>query len=338
MTNHWNPHSPNSQVFKALTKEAIKAMQAKFYSNYQQIQVDDYYLKAFRAKQSGSQSFVVTTKLKSVKNPSDYIEPALGAIKLRHSSTSQPLVPADSGITFIKPFDSTDQKLEEAWCYLLELEDIARQENSQQNRTYYLVRHILNLLQFNDIGKSIDEVDPKQHQRFAFYLNSEKGQKFITRFLDIMPQSFLKRFFFTSFIVMDNVNIDPKSAFGISFVKRLINFIQDEPSVKPKWIAAFIRQLVNGGFTTVVEDKLRSACLAILLTTAKHQLLQADIGIGNAKLLKETIGKLAEKMVNELGTSIKTNYTPLFMRSIFYTVSEIVPESKLKQLFIATSV
>lgn len=334
--HHWNPRSPNSQVFKALTKEAIAQMQRKFYSIYQQIQLDDYYLKAYRAKQLGSHTFVVTTKLKSVKTPQDTAEPALGAVRLRHSSTSQPLVPPDSGIAFVCPFESTEQKLEEAWSYLLELEDMARQENPQQNRTYYLLRHIVNLLQFNTVSKSIDSVDPSGHQRFALYLSTPKGQRFFTRFLGIMPQSYLKRFFFTAFIVMDGVQIDARAEFGVAFVRHLIDFIQDEPSVKPKWLAAYVRQLARAGFAAVAGNELRAACLAILLTTIRHQLPSMDIG--NAKLMKETVGSLANSIAGEIGAALKTDYTHLFMKSIVMSVCEIVPESKLRKMLIAVSI
>ena len=332
----WNPQNPDSQVFKAMTKESIRAMQTRFYINYRNLQTDDYYYSAYMAKKSGKQTFT-SIQVKNVKAafsvPPNYEETALGTVKLRHSSTSQPLVTNDNELDFSIPFERNAMALENLWNYLLELEDLIRQDQPQA-KINSLIRFIVHSLQVNTLNNAIDKVQPSVHQKFAFFLNDPKGQRFMTRFLDIMPPSFLKRFFFTSFIVFKDVKIDPRSQFAIAFVKGLMNCANN--GVKPKWIASFIRHSVSGGFAFIAGNRFQSACLAILLTAAKALLPNLDEE--DAKLMKDTISELADTISKELGQAIRTNYDPVFMRAIFMSVLTIVPQSKLRQLVMATSV
>ncbi|KAH0793280.1 hypothetical protein GPJ56_002838 [Histomonas meleagridis] len=332
----WNPRNPDSQVFKAMTKEAIKKMQATFYNNYLKVQTDDYYYSSYLAKKSSMKQTFTAIKEKSIKavfSYPGYEEPALGTVKLRHSSTSQPLVSNDSELNFCLPFEKNEMALEELWNYLLELEDKIRQEQPQA-KINLLVRFIAHSLQFNTSDDAMDKVKPNVHQKFAFFLNDPKGQRFMTRFLNIMPQSFFKRFYFTSFIVFTDIKIDPQSQFAIAFAKGLMSFVNS--GVKPKWIVSFIHHSVSSGFAFIAGNRFQSACLAILLTAADALIPKVDTE--DVKMLKDSVSELADVMAKELGHAIRTNYDDVFMNAIFRHVLAIAPESKLQALIMATSV
>lgn len=330
-----NLKPPVKQVFKAIGNDQLDSMRERFYRSYVEASTDDYYFKSFDAKKSGQTKFSTTKKVINIKDIRYHVDdtPALGAVRLRHSSTSQPLV--DSDINSFLPFDKNEMMLEQLWSYLLRLEDLNREEDNQHSTMTSLIRFIVHSLQFNTTSDAKSKVDPTLHQRFAFFLNDSKGQHFLSRFLDIMETSFLKRFFFTAFIVFKDVQIDPKSHFAEQFLKRLVDYLEKN-TPKPKWLFAFIRQATNSGFASIAKNEFKLACLASLILTAratKDKMNEAD-----QTLLNTTMKNTAELIAKDLKELFKERYSEYFMYSIFSNVIFLQPDCELKTLISATSV
>lgn len=331
-----NQTLPN-QVFKAIGNEQLNSIHDRFYRNYIDALHDDYYSKSFLAKQQGQKSFSVSKKITDVKDAmrlsiyDDY--PALGSVRLRHSSVAQPLVEAD--VNAFLPFDKNAIRLEQLWTFLLKLEDLVREENEQNSNYTPLIRFIVHSLQFNTTSDASTKVDPSDHQKFVYFLNDSRGQHFLTRFLETMPPSFLKRFFFTSFIVFKDVKIAANSQFAEEFLKRLITYLEkDKP--KPKWLCAFIRQAVSTGFVHIAKDEFKSACFATLILTSRYT--QKDMKDSDQMLLNTTMKNVADIITKDLGQAIRTQYDSYFMESIFANVLHLQPKSELSTLIQATSV
>lgn len=324
-----------NQVFKAIGNDQLDSTRERFYRSYVEASTDDYYFKSFNAKKSGQTKFSTTKKITNVKDAIRYIDddtPALGAVRLRHSSTSQPLVESD--INSFLPFDKNEMMLEQLWSYLLRLEDLNR-EDTQHSTMTSLIRFIVHSLQFNTTGDAKSKVDPSSHPKFAFFLNDPKGQHFLSRFLDIMESSFLKRFFFTSFIVFKDVQIDPKSRFAEQFLKRLVDYLEKN-TPKPKWLFAFIRQATYFGFASIAKNEFKLACLAALILTAratKERMSESD-----QTLLNITMKNTAELIAKDLKEIFKERYSEYFMQSIFTNVIFLQPDCELKTLISSTSV
>lgn len=311
-------------------------MRQGFVKRYEASQTDDFYYAAMCAKREGQKTFSAK-KLENLKKDvyetkttgeAIVLEDAktLGAVRLRHTSTSQPLVAEDPDFDFSIPFDKDDAVLEQRWNSLLELEDLIRHDvDGNQGKVNTIIRYIVHSLQFNTSSTAVDATNPEAHKRFAHVLNDAKGQKFVSRFMDIMPSSFLKRFFFTSFIVFKDVNIDSNSKFACDFLKGLVGYVSG--SVKPKWIAAFLRDAVAGGFAHIAASHFKSACVSVLL--AKVHNSKAQMSTGDAKLLETVIRDMSKKMTNELSSAIRTQYNSRFMNAMFTTVMAIVPDSEL---------
>ena len=327
-----------NQVFKAIGNDQIENMKTRFLMSCMSQRSDEYYIKSLEAKKLGLKATISPMKNKNVKDAIRYSgfdnTPALGSVRLRHSSTSQPLIEDD--IQYL-PFDKNAMMLEQLWTFLLELEDQNRQAdgNITNANMSSLIRFIVHSLQFNTASEAIARVEPMDHQRFSYFLNDLKGQRFLTRFLAIMPASFQKRFFFTSFIVFKDVKIDPASPFAISFLKKLTNYLKDK-KVKPKWICAFTQNAINIGFAEIARDKFRSACFASLLLFAKH--LIPTLADQDLKTLDTTIKNVHDAIVKDLRASLSTNYDLVYMRSIFSTIISLYPDGNLTSLIVATEV
>lgn len=321
------------QVFKAMGDEQLERMRKGFVQRYEEAQSDDFYYAAVIAKREGQETFS-TKKLDNLKKTvyeqkvSGEDVKALGAVRLRHTSTSQPLTEDVSELNFSIPFDKNDTVLEQRWNSLLELEDLLRQPSYNEGKVNAIIRHIVHSLQFNTSSSAIDPTNPVSQQRFAHVLNDPKGQRFVARFMDIMPDNFLKRFFFTAFIVFKEVDIDSTSKFATDFLKRLVTYLSG--NVKPKWIAAFLRDAVAGGFAHIAASHFKSACVAVLLTKAQSQ-MDGRVA-GDLKLLEKEIRTIAGKIENDLPAVVKTRYNLLFMHAIFTSVMTIVRDTKLPAL------
>ncbi|KAK8894301.1 hypothetical protein M9Y10_022736 [Tritrichomonas musculus] len=325
-----------NQVFKAIGNEQLDSNRERFYRSYAEASTDDYYYKSFLAKKNGQKNFSTVKKITNVKDAIRYIDddtPALGAVRLRHSSTSIPLV--DSDINSFLPFDKNEMMLEQLWNYLLRLEELNREDNQHSSTITSLIRFIVHSLQFNTTGDAKAKVDPASHQRFAFFLNDQKGQQFLSRFLDIMESSFLKRFFFTSFIVFKDVQVDPKSRFAEQFLKRLVEYL-DKNTPKPKWLFAFIRQAMNFGFVSIAKNEFKLACLASLILTARAT--RETMSDSDRTLLNTTMKNTAELIAKDLNALLQEKYDEYFMRSVFENVIYLQPDCELRNLISATTV
>ncbi|OHT02788.1 hypothetical protein TRFO_29985 [Tritrichomonas foetus] len=330
------PTTHVNQVFKAIGTDQLNGMRERFFRQYIESQTDDYYYRSYNAKKSGQKTFATSKKITNVKDVLRYSSfddsPGLGHVRLRHSSTSQPLV--DSEVDYIA-FEKNPMMLEQLWSFLLKLEDLLREDNQNSSKITSLIRFIVHSLQFNTTSDANSPVDPSSHQRFFYFLNDPKGQNFLVRFLDIMPTSFLKRFFFTSFIVFKDVKIDPTSKFAVAFLQRLTNYLEKD-SPKPKWLCAFINQAMSAGFANIVSDRFRLACLASLLLTARYS--QDGLSEGDRIVFNSTLKNTADLIIKDLGSAIQKAYNPYFMHSIFKNILILQPECELRTLISATSV
>lgn len=325
-----------NQVFKAIGNDQLASTRERFYRSYIEASTDDYYYSSFLAKQNGQKTFSTTKKITNVKDAIRYVgddTPALGAVRLRHSSTSQPLV--DSDINSFLPFDKNEMMLEQLWSYLLQLEELNREDTQHNTTMSSLIRFIVHSLQFNTTGDAKSKVDPSLHQKFAFFLNNPKGQTFLSRFLDIVESSFLKRFFFTFFIVFKDVQIDPKSRFAEQFLKRLVDYLYKN-SPKPKWLFAFIGQAMNSGFASIAKNEFKLACLAALILTARAT--KDNMSDPDRTLLNSRMKSTAELIAKDLNAVFREKYDEYFMQSIFTNVIYLQPDCELKTLILASSV
>jgi hypothetical protein len=148
-----------------------------------------------------------------------------------------------------------------------------------------------------------------------------------------MPQGFLKKFFFVSFVVFQECKIDPRGRFALFFMQKLTRYLLD--GVKPKWLMAFIRQATAQGFAAIGADRFRAACLAALMKLAAT--VFAGLDEGNARLLRTAVDSLADRMVAEIKDVVRGEYSLLFMHVIVSAVLAISPQSPLKPTLAATS-
>jgi hypothetical protein len=316
-------------------------MRDSFRRNFDDAQKDDFYTVGIAARRSGQKTFKSTKGFLNVRDALSSTEetasidlaPALGSVRLRHTSTSQPLVADDSAFDFSLPFEKNAVLLEQLWNYLLKLEDLSRQED-QRRKINDFFRVIVHSLQFDIATDAITPVDPARHQRLAYFLNDHKGQGFISRFMEIMPPSYLRKLYFASFVVFHDLVIDPRSQFASNFVRKLASYMLE--NVKPKWLAAFLRQGTGRGFLGIATDPFRSCCIAILLRTVVARLPGLDEG--NSQLLKSAVSVVIEKIVTDLQAVLQADYNLLFMRAIFVSVLKLVPDSPLKTLICAASI
>jgi hypothetical protein len=324
------------QIFKAVTEDQIAQMRSSFRQQYDRAKSDDFYCTALEAKRHGQATFTLDKSLISAKpsgdDPVNYdLFAALGSVRLRHSATGQPLVPGDVDFDFSLPFEKTSQIVEEFWNFLLQLEDLSRQQGQRQ-KVNDCFRHIVHTLQLDTSMNAAEQVDPARHQRLAFYLNDAKGQTFLIRFIEYMPSGSLKKFFFVAFAVFQDAAIDPRSKFASFFLQKLTKFLLE--GVKPKWIAAYIRQAAARGFLPIAADAFGAACAAALLKTAVAIVQGADEE--GARRLRAAADGLAEKIAADLKDVIRSEYNRLFMNAIVRSVLLLSPASPLGELLVAT--
>jgi hypothetical protein len=330
--------APEGQLFKAMREDAIQRMHADFMQRDAMAQTDVFYPTALAARRRGEKNFTLPPGFVFGKSTGDEVInydvlPGLGSVRLRHSSTSQPLVPGDADFGFSLPFEKNVLLVEQLWNYFLQLEDLSRQEG-QRRKANDLFRYIVHSLQLDSTSDAITPVDPGKHQRLAFFLTDAKGQGFLMRFVDIMPQGSLKKFFFASFVVFQEVKIDRQGKFAAFFLQKLTQYLLE--GVKPKWLAAFIRQASAQGFVGIGTDRFRAGCLAALLKLAATVFRGLDEG--NSKIIRVAVDAIAEKIVAELKEVIQGEYSLLFMHVIVNSVLAVSPQSPLKALLAATSV
>jgi hypothetical protein len=291
---------PEGQLFKAMREDTLQYMRNEFLQREASAQTDLFYPTALAARLRGERNFTLPQGFVFGKTAGDEVInydvlPALGSVRLRHSSTSQPLVAGDSDFGFFLPFEKNALLVEQLWTYFLQLEDLTRQDG-QRRKVNDLFRYIAHSLQLDSTSDTITAVDIARHQRLAFFLGDPKGQGFLTRFVDVMPQGFLKKFFFVSFVVFQEFTVDPRGRFAIFFFQKFARYLID--GVKPKWLAAFIRQASASGFAGIGADRFRAGCLAALLKLAAT--VFGGLDEGNSRLLRAAVDGLADKMVAEL--------------------------------------
>ena len=324
------------RCFKAMEEGQIERMREEFFSSYSRCQNDNFYFEAFQAKARGDTQFIATPhtlKAKDAKETVNYEDAGLGAIRLRHTSTSQPLVNDDT-INFTLPFEATAIRLEQLWNYLLQLEDIGRNfAQPSGNKKKNLLTFVVHSIQVNVMDRAAKQVDAADHMRFAYFMNDAKGQKFLSRFMVMLDQSLLKRFFFTAFIVFQHVNVNSRSEFAKVFLQKFTEYLRN--GVKPRWIAAFIRQASAGGFKHIAESKFKSACLATVLTAARAL---KDLNEGNKQLRQQVVTQLADAIEKDISATLHANYDWLFMCVIFRTVLAIVPGHGLQKVLLKAAI
>jgi hypothetical protein len=174
------------QLFKAMREETIQHMRSDFIQRDAAAQTDLFYRTALDARRRGEKNFTLPQGFVFGKASGDEVInydvlPALGSVRLRHSSTSQPLVAGDVDFGFNLPFEKNALLVEQLWNYFLQLEDLSRQDG-QRRKANDLFRLIIHSLQLDSIPEAITPVDPGRHQRLAFFLSDVKGQTFLIRF------------------------------------------------------------------------------------------------------------------------------------------------------------
>jgi hypothetical protein len=330
----------DKQIFRAMKWDQLEQMKNQWLQEYDKAKSDDFYAAAVEAKRRGHNRFTLDKSFISAKASSDDpincdVLPALGSVHLRHAAVSQPLVPLDSAdVDFCLPFERNSQIIEEFWNFLLQLEDLTRQEGNRQ-RINDVFRYIFLTLQLHAPTDASGLVDASRHHRLAFCLGDPKGQAFLVRFVEIIPSSSaLKMFFFVSFAVCHDAAIDPESQFAGFFLGKLTRFLLD--GVKPKWIAACLRQIAARGFAVLATDRFRSACLAALVRMAAVAVKRADDDA--ASVLRAAMEALADKVVIELRDVIHEAYSGLFMQVVVRSLVAVVPASPLKVALTAVSI
>jgi hypothetical protein len=328
----------DGQLFKAMREDTLDHMRSAFTQAYRRAQSDAFYGAALDAKRRGEKNFTLPPGFVLGKATGDDAAgpdapPALGAVRLRHSSTSQPLVAGDADFGFSLPFERNALLVEQLWNYFLQLEDLGRQDGQRQ-KANDVFRYVMHSLQLDATRDAHTPVDPARRQRLAFFLGDAKGQAFLARFVDVMPQASLKKFFFVSFVVLREFALDPRGRFAAFFLQKLTQYLLE--GVKPKWLAAFVRQAGAGGFAAIGGDRFRAACLAAVLKLAAT--IVARLDDAGARLLRAAVEGFADAMVADIRAVVAGEYSLLFMQVIVNSVIVVVPESPLKELLRATSV
>jgi hypothetical protein len=326
------------QVFKAMTNDTVERMRENWLRLFKESQKDDFYLAGMEARRTGQKSFKPIKLQEALAHAGDEpgaidLSPALGAVRLRHTSAAQPLIADDSQINFSLPFEKNATLLEHLWNLLLKLEDFLRQADQGQ-KIHDLFRVIVHSLKIDHRTDGVALVDPEQCERMAYFLNDHKGQGFLSRFIELMPADSLRKFFFTCFVVIQDVNVDPRSQFAVLFVQTLATFLQ--APVKPKWLGGFLRQATAKGVIGIVTDEFRAACFALVLRTIAIRIPQ--VPEPQAKFLKAAVDATIEKVVAELSAIVQADYHLFFISKIFQAIVRIQPESPLKPFFTAVSV
>jgi hypothetical protein len=146
--------------------DQLKQMKNRWLKDYDKANSNNFYATALEAKRRDYNQFTIDKSFLSAKTSSDDpinhdIFPALGSV---HSAVSQPLVPLDSAdVHFGLPFERNSQIMEEFWNFLLQLEDLTRQDGNRQ-RINHVFRYIFNTIQLDTPADSSGLVNPCRHQ------------------------------------------------------------------------------------------------------------------------------------------------------------------------------
>jgi hypothetical protein len=177
-------------------------------------------------------------------------------------------------------------------------------------------------------------IKEEEYERMVYFLNDEKGQKFLRRFIVLMPPGHKKKFFFTAFIVFRVVRFKKESPFAIDFFRCFADYLAAE-KVKAKWVRAWLRELLKCGFLVIAENQCKLGILALVLT--KACCVYNASNEEDQKLLKGVIDVVGEKIVADMREVLKLPYDQLFLRSVVKLVMKISPECGLQALFTASS-
>ena len=332
-----------SPVFKAMKTEDIESMRQRFISFMNQNAGDDFYLKYLEKKKNNEniepEENKVTDILESYKGFTDsqIDTPVLGGIRLKRTFVAQPLhTNVDVDINYTLPFETSDSSITNVWPVLIQLEEYLQQPTPNTMKINSSFRYCIHTIQL-DITSPFDQNGkPDEHKKFADFMNNLDGQKFLLRFLRVLKPNYLKRFFFTAFIVFQSVNLDDSSEFAMEFLTRLSKYLK---TAKPKWIVAFLREITHCGFKNLIQNRFKLGCAALVISAARHQraILQnknaqspTEEGTMNETMLYNSISAFVANIEKENVPLLPADYDTVFMGVILRAVlSVITPESKI---------
>ena len=337
-----------SPVFKAMDTNDIESMRQRFCSFLAAAAGDDFYSKNLEKKRKNED--IEDVDIKNIEvidkiNASTYQgfndanpeAPVLGSARLKRTFTPQPLhTNLDVDINYSLPFEQSDSSITIAWPVLIELEELLKQPSPNTMKVNTSFRFCLHQIQM-DISSAFDQNGkPEDHMKFADFMNNMEGQNFLLRFLKILKPNYLKRFFFTAFIVFQHVTMDDSSEFAMEFMTRLSKFLK---TTKPKWVIAFLREITHCGFKNLIQNRFKLGCAALVISAARHMRAQlqaknaqapSEEGTTNETMLYNSISAFVANIEKENVPLIPADYDTVFMGVILRAVlSVITPESKI---------
>lgn len=335
---------PNAPVFKAMKVEDIENMRSRFVSLGNSLAGDDYYFSNFMKKKDLKESNQEPKQVKPIKVGRyegfvDTEEPVLGGKRLKRTFDSQPLkTNPDVDIDYSLPFDKNDMSMIKLWQILMQLDELTRQPKPNQMTINSCVRYCVHFIQLDITSKFDQDGKPENHQNLTYFLNNENGRKFLIRFLDMLPQKYMKRFFFTSFTVLKDVKVEDNSDFAIQFMERLSKYLSN---AKPKWVVAYVREITHCGFKNLIQSRFKLACTAIVLSCARKMLnnlknLPVEDGSENStniRMLQNCLQAFVSNLEKERNSLLQQDYDQVFMGIIIRTaISVCNSKSKLLSL------
>jgi hypothetical protein len=340
---------PGAPVFKAMKVDDLESMRVRFVSICNQAAGDDYYYSRYQQKRNPKETGeqpkpIQRIKIERYEGFTDSEVPVLGGQRLRRTMESQPLITDPNvEINYILPFEQNDLSMNKLWQILIQLEDLLSQPKPNQMTINSYVRYCIHFIQLDITSKFDQDGKPENHKNLVYFLNNENGRKFLIRFLDMLPQKYMKRFFFTTFIVLKDVNVEDTSDFAIQFMTRLSKYLL---VAKPRWVVAYIREITRCGFNNLVKSRFKLASTAMVLSCArkmldKLKLLEAGEDSENATdqlMLHNALQAFVSNLEKDRGALLPVDYDVVFMRIIIRTaISVCTSKSKLLSILCQTT-
>ncbi|EAY23417.1 hypothetical protein TVAG_070810 [Trichomonas vaginalis G3] len=316
---------PGAPVFKAVKTQDIKTMSERFVYMMNDRAGDDYYFNCIDQKRKGLAKQEQPIKVQSNKSQryegfADIDTPSLGVSRLKHSIESQPFNTI-SGIEldYSLPFESNELLINRFWAKLIQLEELNRSPERNMPSINAYVRFCVHLIELDETSAFDVEGKPEQHQNLVYFLNQETGQKSLIRFLDMLP-NFQKRFFFTAFMVLKDINVDDNSQFAIDFYTRLIAFLK---TCKPKWVVAFAREISRAGFANLAAKRFRLGCAALVFSRARKFLTEKGIDKAESKMLTHSIQVFGDVIEKDKAVLLAGEFDTAFMGVILHAILKV---------------
>lgn len=316
---------PNSPVFKAVKVSDLESMRDRFVSLMAQRAGDDFYFTAIDQKRKGlakpeNTIKVQTTKTNRYEGFADADIHALGFTTSKHSIESQPFrTNAKISLDYSLPFETNELLINRFWAKLIQLEELNRQPEKNQPSINAYVRFCAHLIELDETSAFDVEGKPEKHQNLVHFLNQETGQKSLVRFLDMLP-NYKKRFFFTTFMVLKDVDIEDSSQFALDFYNRLIDFLR---TCKPKWVVAFAREISRAGFKNLAARRFRLGCAALVLSRARQFLSKPGLEDADSKMLTHSLQMFGDVIEKDKATLISGEYDNVFMGVILRAILNV---------------